>query len=599
MEILIAAAHECAAAKHGELGAIIGRAARVLDLSPQRTHTLVAKTARSLGLATPRKKRVDAGESAITDADLDVIAGARWKGLRNGKSMGTLEETINMLHQEGKISARLSAGHVGKLLRQRGLDLDSLTTPAPHVRMATRHINAVVQADASVCVLYRAPGGGLRLIEEGGVHYKNKPQNLVPVLDKLLTRFVAVEHASGCIAARFYVGGETTENLLDFLMWLFTQRHGAGGEPMPFHGVPYTLYSDQGGMFKSGPVRSFCSAMDIRQQWHAPGNSRATGSAEVAQNLFERGFESRLRFIDRASMDVPTLNALAEQWMHAFNGTKKHSRHGMTRYAAWSTIGAEHLRLAPSMEVMRSLPASLAQPRQVSGNMTVSFALKGQGSREYDVRYVPGLSPRDKVLVCVNPLAAPAVRVGVTDSDTGEIVWHQVQPAQEGFMGYQAGAPVLGKDDYQAMPATPADERRARIRAQAYAKGNAPATALEAKEAEKAGATPYQGQWNPFADIQARAASLPQFLQQRGTPHETQAPSVVAERLSVAAACQFMRQELGELYDPGTYAWLAQKHGDAGVPRDVVDGLVAARRQAMEPVDALVQVGLRAVGGGR
>ena len=601
METIISAAHECAAAGHGDKGAIIARAARVLNLSPQRTTTLVAKACRDLGLAQGRKKRADAGESAISDADLEKIAGVRWKDMRNGKDMITLEGAIDMLFEAGEISARLSPGHVGKLLRQRGLDLDSLTAPAPHTSMRTEHINAVFQVDASTSVLYRAPSGELQLIEEGGVHYKNKPQNLVPVLDKLLTRFVAVEHASGCKAARFYVGGETTENLLDFLMWLVTQRHGPNGEPMPFHGVPFMLYSDQGGMFKSAPVRSFCSAMGIRQQWHAPRNSRATGSGEVAQNIWERWFESRLRFLDRAQITVPLLNALAERGMHALNGSKKHSRHGMTPYAAWSTISPEHLRLAPSMEVMRSLPASLAQPRQVSGNMTVSYALKGQGSRDFDVRYVPGVSPRDKVLVCVNPLAAPAVRVGVTDQDTGEIVWHEVQPVQQGFMGYRADAPVLGKDDYQAMPATPADERRARIRAQAFAKDGVPATATEALAAEKAGATPYQGRFDPFADIKAQAASLPSYLQRGGTPHQAAAPAVEIERMSVAAACQLMRQQLGEAYDPGTYAWLSSKHGDAGVPRDVVEGLMAARRQAMEPATdpAPVQTGLRAVGGAR
>ena len=55
METLIAAAHECAAAAHGECGAIVNRAARVLNLSPGRTHALVAKTARSL--AWPRRAR--------------------------------------------------------------------------------------------------------------------------------------------------------------------------------------------------------------------------------------------------------------------------------------------------------------------------------------------------------------------------------------------------------------------------------------------------------------------------------------------------------------------------------------------------------------
>lgn len=123
-----------------------------------------------------------------------------------------------------------------------------------------------------------------------------------------------------------------------------------------------------------------------------------------------------------------------------------------------------------------------------------------------------------------------------------------------------------------------------------------PATATQAQAAAKAGATPYQDQFDSFADVKAGAASLPTYLQRPGTPHQAQAPSVEPERLSVAAACQYMRQQLGNLYDPGTYTWLAQKHGDAGVPRDVADGLVAARRQALVPAPA--PAALRVVAGG-
>ena len=43
-------------------------------------------------------------------------------------------------------------------------------------------------------------------------------------------------------------------------------------------------------------------------------------------------------------------------------------------------------------------------------------------------------------------------------------------------MGYAADAPVLGKDEYRALPATPADERRARIAAQAFATPAGPAS---------------------------------------------------------------------------------------------------------------------------
>ena len=58
-----------------------------------------------------------------------------------------------------------------------------------------------------------------------------------------------------------------------------------------FHGVPYMLYTDQGAMFKSAPVRSFLSAMDVRQRWHAPGNARAAETAARAQREGQTSLE--------------------------------------------------------------------------------------------------------------------------------------------------------------------------------------------------------------------------------------------------------------------------------------------------------------------
>lgn len=181
MEVIAKAAHEVAAAAHGERGAIIQRAAATLGLKEQRTHTLVAQAARQLGLAKPRKRRADAGKSAISNAALELIAGTMLHDRRAGKEMISLQETLDMLHAAGELTTPLSASHVSKLLRQRGLDGRSLAQPTPHVRMRTEHINAVWQIDASVCVLYRAPSGELQLIDVDGVHYKNKPANLVQV----------------------------------------------------------------------------------------------------------------------------------------------------------------------------------------------------------------------------------------------------------------------------------------------------------------------------------------------------------------------------------------------------------------------------------
>lgn len=593
-EIIASAAREAAAAPHGERGGIIERAATLLNLSVKRTHSLVAAAARKLGLAPERKRRSDAGDSAIADTELELIAGVLNRSQRNGKDMMTIEAAIDMLYSSGQIAARLSVSQVCRLLKERGMDRRTLATPAPHVRMRVEHINAVWQIDASVCVLYRTPKGETLILEEG-VHYKNKPENIQRVMDSLLTRFVCTEVASHAIAVRYYIGGERVESALDFLMWVMTQR-ACNDNPMPLHGVPFMLYTDQGSMFKAAAWRNFCGAMSIRHEMHAPGNSQATGSVETAQNIVERGLEARLRFIDPLSITVDRLNLLAEQWMHVRNGNKTHSRHKMTPYAAWSTIRPEHLRLAPSLDIMRALPVSLAAPRTVSGNLTVSYAIKGQGSREYNLRYVPGISPRDKVLVAINPLAAPAARVGVTDRDTGEILWHDVQPLETGWMGYDADAPVLGKDDYKALPATPADELRARIKAQAFAQGDKPVTAGEVEAAEKAKATPYLGQFDPLADLAAKAAALPAFFQRPGTAHATTAVNVEPARLSVADACKRLKTALGEAYQPSTYAWLSRQHGEAGVPEDVVSGMIAAHRTPAQASDT-PQPGLRVIGG--
>lgn len=591
-EIIHAAARELAAASHGDKGQIIARAASTAGLSVNRTHTLVRHASGMLGLAKPRKRRSDAGETAISEDDLVKIAGAMRSAQRNGKWMLSAQDAIEMLDANGQLSATLSPGRVHHIMHQRGMHPVQLAAPAPAVRMRLEHPNAVWQIDASVCVLYYTPAGEMLLLEEDGVHYKNKLANYTRVMNELLTRFVGTDPASGCIATRFYSGGETTENALAFLMWMMTARHDLAGRPMPFHGVPLALYSDQGSCFKSGPFANFCAAMGIKQTRHAPRNSRATGHVERANDLEERGLESRLRFMDPKTITMASLNDMAELWMHAFNGTRTMRRHGMTRYAAWSLITPEQLRLAPSMDIMQALPATLAKTRQVSDDMQVSFAFKDLGRHDYDVRYVPGISPRSQVYVSVNPFEYPAVRVGAVDRDSGEIVWHQVEPVQRDRLGYDVAAPIMGQS-YHAMPETTSDVWRKKIAAQAYATASGPATPDQADIARRSNTAPYLGQFDPLADL--KAVQLPTYLPRKGQAFEAAAPSVQAPRLSVAEACKRIKLALGDAYDAGTYAWLTERHGSNGVPEDAVQALIAQHRQAVVPTEP---VRLRAVGGG-
>ena len=595
-EIIHQVARDVAAAPHGQAGPLYERAAALLGLSVTRTKTLVAQAARDLGLAEPRKRRSDAGRSALTDGHLYAIGGVMAHGNRAGKWMLACGDAIDILWQSGKLAdldAKPTAGHVLKRMRDRGLHPEQLARPAPHVRMRTEHVNQVWQMDFSTTVLVKARNTGeLALLDVEGEVYKNKLHNYVRVMDSLLTRVVFVEHASGAIAACFVLGGESVENALEALMWAMTQRAGPDGTPMPFHGVPFVLYTDQGAAFRAAVFRNFCSVMGIRLLHHAPRNSRATGQAENAQNLFERGFEARLRYLDAGAVTRAHLNALAELWMHAYNGTRVHSRHGMTRYAAWATIGTEHLRIAPPMEVMRALPASIAEPRKVDGDLSVSFAWKAEGSRRYSLRGVPGVDRGDKVFVTVNPFALPNVRVGVTDRDTGEIAWHEVAPVTAGFMGYDADAPVLSKE-YKALPATPAQQRRAAVDAEAFARPDGdgqlqPATSAEVKTAQVKRATPYLGQFDPMGDIKAKAAGLPVFMQRPGTPADVARTEVAPVRLTLFEASRALATRLGAPLTPAQLALLRQLHPE-GPSEDELDGL----QQRLT-----VRAGLRVVAGG-
>ena len=591
MEVIAQAARDRACATHGQQGLIIEVAARTLGLSPQQTHRLVSHASRELQLAKPRKQRSDSGDVLYTDDDLMLIAGVMMSARRAGKWELGCEAAIDMLYSDGKLTARLSPGRTLQVMRQRGMHPTQLALPSPHVSMRTEHPNQVWQIDASVCVLYRTPKGELLLLEENGVHYKNKLHNYTRVMNDLLVRYVGADHTSGAVATRFYIGGETTLNALDFLMWMMTQRTDGTGAPMPFYGVPMELYTDQGSAFKSGPFVNFCSALNIKLSHHEPGNSRATGLVENAQNLVERGIESRLRFMDPNSITMDRLQAMAELWMHWFNSTRQHSRHSMARYACWGLITAEQLRLAPPMDVLRALPATLAEKRKVNGNMQVSCAFKDMGSQAFDVRYVPGVSPGSQVYVTVNPFALPAVRVGVTDLNTGEIAWHQVEPVLRDRFGFDVNAPRLG-DSFAAMPQTPSDVYRKTIAAQAYAGANGPATVAQAEAAVKRKQTPYLGQFDPLADM--KAARVPAYLPRKGTPLDAMAPTIEAARLSVAEACKRIRLALKDDYDAGTYAWLDERHGNAGVPEDSVQALIAQHRNAG---NVTTQIGLRAVGG--
>jgi len=184
------------------------------------------------------------------------------------------------------------------------------------------------------------------------------------------------------------------------------------------HGIPDHLYLDPSSAHRSSLLAEFCKRLGTKLQHHAPGRANATGSVEKAHHIVETQFEGRFRFT--AVHGLEELQALADKWRMHYNATAIHSRHGMSRNAAWQKIRAEQLRTA-SREALAAVCHWGHVERTVSGSMTISVDTKlpGIGKQEYDLRNLAnyGVVPGDKVLVELNPFRAPDIYVIKTMPD--------------------------------------------------------------------------------------------------------------------------------------------------------------------------------------
>lgn len=163
---------------------------------------------------------------------------------------------------------------------------------------------------------------------------------------------------------------------------------------------PFILYTDKGCANTSGLFKNLLERLEVTFIAHATGNSQAKGQVENTQNLVETQFEGRLRFIKIDNLDH--LNATAEQWRKMWNEAQVHSRTKRTRNAVWQTISTQHLRIAPPLELCQELLSTTPETRTVSGNLTVSYAIKGYGSHDYDVRHIEGVYVKAKLQIVVN-----------------------------------------------------------------------------------------------------------------------------------------------------------------------------------------------------
>ena len=555
-DIVARARDAIAAAPRGSKRRIAEETATVLGCSLASAYRKLHQA----GFDSARKRRCDAGETVLTDEQLDDLAGALCESTNNKGQRMPVDAVVQMLRASGRLDVDVSPSTVSRQLYQRRMHPEQLRQDTPSLQMASKHPNHVWQIDSTVGAYYYLPGGRLRWMPEREF-YKNKVANLVKASSDLLTRYTCADHTSHAFKARHYLGGETAENLVDFVTWSMWKQPSS-----PLHGVPQILLMDPGAANKGRLMVNLAQRLGVRLIHHAPGAARVTGSVEKAHDLVRMHFETRLRFVDRAQVDLAWLNEHVDLFCAAYCSSAVHTRHGATRYAKWLEIREDQLRVGASLEALREAAVTEPETRRVSNTRTVSYA-----GRTYDLALVPGTAPGLKVSVVSNPFRAPAIDVLFTDIDTGEQTWHVVEPMKVDEHGFREGAPVWGEDSRTAAY-TDVDHTRNRLQREAYRTGDGLPTLKEAEAARKAHQQAYAGKVDAFADI--RATEVPTYMPRRATVLDLPQRRVEARRITVVEACRQLRARLGSAYVPQVFAELQAEFAD-GVPEDRLDALQA------------------------
>lgn len=522
-----------------------------------------------------RKRRSDAGKSELSLEEAKLISAVLMEAMRrNGKRLMAVRQAVEMLRANGKIEAArideetgevmpLSESTITRALREYKLHPDQLLQPDPVSRMKSEHPNHCWQIDPSLCVLYYLPrhgkDTGMRVMKEEEF-YKNKPKNVVKIEQDRVWRYTGTDHASGTIAVQYYFGGETSANLCDFFIYMMQAKQDTLKDP--FRGVPRIVMLDPGSANTSAAFKNLCKSLDVHVQINKPGNPRAKGQVEKANDIVETAFESGLRFTE--IHDIDQLNRLAEHWMRYYNGTQKHSRHGMTRYQAWNKIKAEQLILPPPADYCRELAISTAKEAKVSPDLEIRF-----GGRVYSVKDIKGVLVGQKLMVAKNPWETDGARVATFDADGNE-TWVAVPEVVFDEMGFRADAAVIGAE-YNAHGDTAAQQHAKELDKLAMG-----AETLDEAAAKRKGKTvPFGGEIDPYKHQEDTLAT-------RNTLYiEKSGQQMAYNRMEVAEQV-LSKVEVAKLLKPRVEAaggdW---KQAVALITKQYPDGVVASQLEAV------------------
>lgn len=572
LDYLREVANKLANAPHGKKDDIIAKACDTLQISRPQLYREIKKA----GFETGRKTRSDKGKTVVPAEVAEQVGAMVHLATRaNGKKTLPISTALEILQADSK-APKVSPATISRVMKQNFCHPSQLATPTAHQRVRSLHPNHYWQVDASVCVIFYLPKGGMQVMDEKKF-YKNKPHNLKKIENERVIRYVITDHYSGSIYVEYVFGSESSENLIQVFLNAIQVR----GLDEVMHGVPFGIVTDKG--CARGLFVNLCDRLDINLVAHATGNSRAKGQVENAQNIVETQFEGRFKFLNIGSLDE--LNALAKRWRVDYNEHKKHSRTKQTRNAVWRTIKSEQLRKAPPLALCQELVSTTPVERLVRGDLTISHSTKSYGQHEYSLRHIDGVYPKQKVQVAVNPYRSPCVNV-IVPTVGGESVTYTVEPMQRDWVGFDVNAPVIG-EEMKAMPNSEIDNQRNKAIKTAY--GVDTLEKAEQKMAKRAVA--YDGKLNIMADIDSHRVRsyMPKGGEKLDTPAIANLPkSRHLAPLNWVQTAKAIKAEIGDKWTAEHFAKLQERYPNGEVPQADIDGLIA---EIIAPKPKLTLVG--------
>ena len=552
-----------AAKSAGERAAVISEMSRLFGFCEASAY----RALRDNGWTSGRKRRSDSGSSAAGDKVLDMAAALLQNSVRkNGKKTMSVQTARAVLLQNG-FDLPISTRQLAALLRERTLSPSETAKPSPHQRMRTERPNQVHFADPSVALMYFAPNGKQKFLRDDEV-YKNKPflegrENLK------CWRYVLTDHFSGSICVRYYAAaGENSANMYDFLLYAWGKKK----DPLyNFHGLPDLLIWDCGSANVSKPVTNALKALRVETKPHLPGNPRAKGQVENANNIVECQFESLLRLEEVGSMEE--LNDAAERWCAAFNANQLEHRDTRltrggrkvgSRQMLWNWIKKDELRELPDEAVCRQIFTTGIQTRTVGGDLAISFVHpKFNAATRYSLSGLPDIMVG--MAVNVQPILTDdeALALVSWQSRSGETLSFEVKPIEYDRSGFDVSAPVFGQG-YKSQPDTLVEKNAKRLADIAASDGEANVPFAKATDGK-----------GLKTHSLIRTAADPFYKTQTGRQVEVAADTVEVHDIYISPVEMAKRFKARTGFIPEGFIASLKKEWPDGVPSQLVDDYVA------------------------